>query len=421
MSKTHISVNGEKFFVNNKLVYSEIEGSNPSAHGLLMNARFIQGIFDDKADPQRFHRFGKGSFNPDKNTDDLIAALPEWYSYGLRAFTVGLQGGGPCFTIEDFSSIENNPFGADGKQFDSAYKARLEKLIHAADNIGMAVIVSILYQGQAPRLKDGQAVRNAVKTACTVLKNMNYSNIIIEVANEHHVGKFNMHPIVHSAEGAAYLVELARECAPGIPVGCSGGGGYASREIAEVSDIIFIHGNGCTRQQYYNLVKKVQSWDMNKPIVCNEDSPCIGQLQVAYSTETSWGYYNNLTKQEPPADWRVTKGEDTFFARRMAEGIGIKLPAMNKDEQFYLQGFETDLHINGERWIRLASLYPELIDHVEFYKNAELIYTVYDEPFMLNTTSTWTQESFHEGEAGTQWEARICLRSGEVITKTIKV
>ena len=39
-----------------------------------MNARFIQGIFDDKENPERFSRFGR-MFDPDKNTNDLIIKI----------------------------------------------------------------------------------------------------------------------------------------------------------------------------------------------------------------------------------------------------------------------------------------------------------------------------------------------------------
>ena len=59
MSNTSLSIQGESFLINGQLTYAEIAGSNPGAHGLLMNARFIQGIFDDKADPGRFNRFGR--------------------------------------------------------------------------------------------------------------------------------------------------------------------------------------------------------------------------------------------------------------------------------------------------------------------------------------------------------------------------
>ncbi len=45
MGKTNISIDNESFLINGKLTYSEINTSKPQAHGLLMNARFIQGIF----------------------------------------------------------------------------------------------------------------------------------------------------------------------------------------------------------------------------------------------------------------------------------------------------------------------------------------------------------------------------------------
>ena len=74
--------------------------------------------------------------------------------------------------------------------------------------------------------------------------------------------------------------------------------------------MILIHGNGCTRQRLYNMIQTVRSWGLKRPIVCNEDSQAIGQLQVAFQTGVSWGYYNNMTKQEPPTDWSITPGED---------------------------------------------------------------------------------------------------------------
>ncbi len=416
MGATRVDVSGESFVVNGKLTYSDIPGSHGRAHGLLMNARFIQGIFDDRAHRERFARFGMETYDPEANTDALIAALPQWYEHGLRAFTVGLQGGGPCFTIRDLCSIDNNPFGEDGRSFDPSYEGRLDRLIQAADRLGMLVIVSYLYQGQALRLRDGRAVRNAIDTASAVLRNGGYTNVIVEVANEHTVGRFANHPLVSTKEGAAYLVDRTREKTE-MPVGCSGGGGEASREVNEAADIILIHGNGCTRQQLYNTIKKARAWGMDKPIVCNEDSQCVGQLAVTYPNYASWGYYNNMTKQEPPAEWGITRGEDQFFAYRMAEGIGIAAAAIPADQQYFLQGFEPAMEVDGKRWIRLASLYPETIDFVEFVRNGSLYDIAYDEPFSVNFLGNWMQDSV-SGEPGDRWEAKVHLRSGEQITKT---
>jgi hypothetical protein len=169
MGKVSISIENESFLINGALTYAEISSSKPEAHGLLMNARFIQGIFDDKTDPDRFARWGNADWNPSAHTQALVDALPEWYGYGLRVFTTEFQGGGPCFTAPNHS-IDNNPFGEDGTQLDPVYAERMDTLIRGADELGMAVIVSYFYGAQARRLKDGRAVRNAVLGASDFLK-----------------------------------------------------------------------------------------------------------------------------------------------------------------------------------------------------------------------------------------------------------
>lgn len=417
MPNTSLSIQGEKFLINDQLTYAEIPGSRPEAHGLLMNARFIQGVFDDKADRDRFNRFNRGKFDPEQNTDDLIAALPEWYSYGLRAFTVGFQGGGPCFTIDN-DTIDNNPFGEKGSKLDPAYVARMDRLIRAADDLGMVVIVSLFYGSQAQRLRDGKAIRRAVATAANFLREGGYTNVVIEIANEQDVPPFLAHPLIYYPEGVAALCDLARSESDGLPVGCSGRGGSVEAEIARASDVILIHGNGCSRQRLYNMIEKVRGWNLDRPIVCNEDSQAIGQMEVTFKTQTSWGYYNNMTKQEPPTDWSVTQGEDEFFARRMAAGIGIEFPPMPLEEQYYLQGLEADITTNGQRWIRLASLYPESINWVDFYRDGQLYYTAYDEPFPVHYISNWRQGGVQVRSPGEEWKAVIHLRSGDVIERT---
>lgn len=415
MSKTSLSIHGEQFQINNQLTYTEISGSNPNAHGLLMNARFIQGIFDDKADRARYNRFER-TFDPDRNTDELIAALPLWYQYGLRAFTVGFQGGGPCYTVDN-KTVDNNPFGEDGTALDPAYAERMDRLIRAADELGMIVIVSYLYPGQIHRLRNGKAIRSAVTTASNFLRDGGYTNVIIEVVNEHDVPELAKCPIVYYPDGAAMLCDLARQQSNGLPVGCSRRGGTVDREVAEASDIILLHGNRCTRQRLYNMITEARSWNLNRPIVCNEDSHAIGQMEVTFKTQTSWGYYNNMTKQEPPTDWGITQGEDRFFAHRMAEGIGIDVPSLPIEEQYYLQGLEPAMTANGQRWIRVASLYPETINYVDFYRNGKLYYTSYDEPFPVHYIVNWRQEGVTMQSPNDEWRAIIHLRNGTTIER----
>ena len=256
-----------------------------------------------------------------------------------------------------------------------------------------------------------------MKTASGFLKEGGYTNVLIEVENEMNIGSFRDHPIVQQPEGMASLIDLARDASGGMGVGCSGRGGYRNREVAEASDFILVHGNGQSRQRFYEMIREVRSWDQNKPIVTNEDSQAIGNVEVAFKTQTSWGYYNNATKQEPPADWRVTRGEDTFFAHRMAEGIGIEVPALPEEDHYYLQGLEPNLSYNGQRWIRLASLRPEAISFVDFYRNGELFYTSYDESFPINFNSNWRYGGV-DVSGDDEWKAVIHLGNGDVLERT---
>jgi len=417
MGKTHLSVRGRDFWINGRPVYDEIEKAG-DARGLLMNSRFIQGVFDDKADRKRFDRFGK-IFDPDQNTDALIAALPEWYQYGLRAITVGFQGGWPVFTV-DVRTIDNNPFGSDGSKLDEAYAARMDRLIRAADELGMVVIVNILYWAQTLRLKDGRAIMAALQNAAAFLKEGAYTNVIIDVANEYDIDAWKDHPLVRSPECMQLLIDFVRKESGGMPVGSSGGGGTIHRPVIDASDVVLVHGNGLTRGQYYDFICRVLEMAPDKPIVCNEDSPCFSRLEIAKGTHTSWGHYDNFTKQEPSYDWGITPGQDFFFARRMARTVGIDVPELPLHDQFYLQGFEPNAEVNGQRWIRLAAEYPEKVDHVNFYRNGRLIYTSYDEPFFLFRETTWIQRGCRV-EKDEEWTAEVILSDGRTVEKTVKV
>ncbi len=415
MAKTVLSIQGEKFLLNGKLTYSEYPGSSPNTQGLLMNARFIQGIFHDAEDETRFHRFGH-MFDTERNTDDLIAALPQWYAMGLRALTVGLQGGGPCFTTPNHT-ICNTAYSYDGLTLDAAYANRLTRILRACDELGMVVIVSLLYAGQAHRLDGARGVLNAVRTASHFLRDSGCRNIILEVANEYDIFSKDEFPLVHHAQGVVALIELAKEHS-GLPVGCSGGGGTIHREVAQASDVVLIHGNGQSRQSMVQCIKKARQYAPAKPVVCNEDSQALSNMQVCLDYGVSWGYYNNMTKQEPPTDWGITTGEDRYFAQRMALAVGIIPPPIPPEEEFCLQGLgaheTTDLCFP-----RLASLYPEQIDHVDFYRDGVWLDRCYDDPFSMNFLGNWMQAGCPDKKGS--WLAVATLRNGQTVERAVEV
>lgn len=49
-----LSIKGTKFYINGKETYSEISNCPEKMRGTLMNARFIQGIFDVRENREQF-------------------------------------------------------------------------------------------------------------------------------------------------------------------------------------------------------------------------------------------------------------------------------------------------------------------------------------------------------------------------------
>lgn len=418
MGKTVLTIKGQEFYINDKLVYDEIEGHDHSK-GLLMNARFIQGIFDNRTDRTRFHRFNK-IFDVDINTQDFIDALPQWYQYGLRVVTVGVQGGMPVFTI-DVNTIDNNPFGTKGLSFDEAYANRLDRIIRAADEIGMVVIVNILYWAQSLRFESEEAILSALQCFSSWIKKKNYSNVMIDLANEYNIETWKPLPIIQNPKNMAKLLRLVKEESGGLLVGSSGGGGLIDQEVVDASDVVLIHGNGLTRGEYYDFVLQVKNMAPNKPILCNEDSPCISRMDIAFLTHTSWGYYNNFTKQEPPCDWSITPGQDFYFARRMANALGLKVDELSKEDQCYLQGLEPNTEWEGKRWIHLSSEYPETINYVDFYINGRFVYRSYDEPHFLYRETTWIQKPWIMDQGQNDVKVVVTFVDGTSLTKSLSI
>ena len=57
----------------------------------------------------------------------------------------------------------------------------MDRIIRAADELDMVVIVNVLYWAQAKRLKDGRAITAALSNAAAFLRNGGYTNVIVDL------------------------------------------------------------------------------------------------------------------------------------------------------------------------------------------------------------------------------------------------
>src|SRR5438445_8716492 len=195
--KTTLSIVGDKFHINGRPTYAGRVWSGHKIQGLLLNSRMVQGIFDDR-NPETVKNWAypdTGHWDPERNTREFIAAMPEWRQHGLLAFTINLQGGSPRGYVSA-QPWHNSAFEEDGS-LRSDYTARLERILDRADELGMVVILGYFYFGQDQRLRDEAAVVRATENATRWIFDHGWRHVLVEINNECNVRY--THPLLQPA------------------------------------------------------------------------------------------------------------------------------------------------------------------------------------------------------------------------------
>ena len=242
-SKTTVGIDGQAFRINGRPTYAGRVYEGMKVEGLLLNARLVQGIFDDRnPDTGAMWDYPDGPWDPDRNSDEFVAAMGVWRRHGLISFTINLQGGSP----QGYSKHQpwhNSAFEADGSPRQD-YLTRLRRILDAADELGMAVILGLFYFGQDQRLTDDDAVRRGVDNAVDWLCEAGCANVLIEIANEVNVRAYTRDVI--KTDRCHELIERAKDRSAGrLLVSTSmGGGAIPPESIIAAADFLLLHGNG---------------------------------------------------------------------------------------------------------------------------------------------------------------------------------
>ncbi len=340
VNSTTVSIKGENFNINGRPTLQGVVWNGIKMEGLLPNSRMVQGIFDDE-NPDTAGKWAYPDtkvWSADRNTDEFIAAMEQWYRHGLLAFTICLQGGSP----EGYSKSqpwENNAFNPDGS-LRMGYMNRLERILKKADELGMVAIVGLFYFGQDHRLADEAAIKNATNNAINWLLDSGYKNLLIEIANECNNNAYdleiikapNIHELILQAkslnrEGQRLLVSTSYN-----------GNTLPTSNVVEVSDFILIHGNGVKLpERITEMVNQVRSMPEYKPmpIVFNEDDHFdfekpINNMTAAFAAHASWGYFDFRMEgegfedgyQSVPVDWGINSERKRAFFEKLKEISG---------------------------------------------------------------------------------------------------
>jgi hypothetical protein len=334
-----VSIRGEQFFVNGKPTYEGRKWRGFRIEGLLMNSRMVQGIFDD-LNPQTAGRWSypdTGKWDPRRNVNEFVAAMPVWRKHGLLAVTVNFQGGSP----EGYSKGQpwlNSAFEPDGTMR-AAYQERMKKILDQADRLGMVVIVGFFYFGQDERLADEAAVIKAVDNATLWLLKGGWRNVLVEINNECDVSYD--HAILKPARVHELVSRVKNQTYDNRRLLASvsyGGNKLPGEEVVKVADFILLHGNGVKDpKRIAEMVRQTRAIPgyKPKPIVFNEDDhfdfdKAENSFAAAISEYASWGYFDYRFKgegynegyQSVPVNWGISSERKKGFFALLAEITG---------------------------------------------------------------------------------------------------
>jgi hypothetical protein len=334
---TAVAIAGDAFHVNGQPTYAGRAWRGAKVEGLLMNARLVQGIFDDRNPETRsLWDYADGPWDPDRNTDEFVAAMPLWREHGLLGFTVNLQGGSPRGYSRE-QPWHNSAFEGDGTIRED-YLARLERILDHADELGMVPILGCFYFGQDQRLVDEAAVLRAADNTTDWLLCKGYTNVLVEVANEVNVPRYD-HDVIMTPR-CHELIERVRERSGGkLLVSTSmGGGAIPPDTIIDASDFLLLHGNGVGEpdriREMVSMCRRSPAY-RGQPILFNEDDHFgfdqpDNNMVAAVESYAGWGLFDYRMEgegydegfQSVPTNWTIGSERKRGFFRLLAEVTG---------------------------------------------------------------------------------------------------
>ena len=342
--RTVVGIDGDAFTINGRPTCAGRTYRGMSIEGLLMNARMVQGIFDDlNPETRSLWRYPDGPWDPERNTEEFVAAMPSWHDAGLLGFTINLQGGNPRGYSHD-QPWHNSAFDPEGF-LRLPYMERLTSILDRADELGMVPILGLFYFGQDQRLIDEAAVVQGTESAADWLLDQGYTNVLVEIANEVDVGRYDH--LILMADRCHELVELVQARSTDrvdSPAGrllvsvSTRGGTLPPAGVIGKADFLLLHGNGVSDPaQIRDMVRCCRALlaYRGQPILFNEDDHFDFQradnnMLAAVSEHAGWGYFDYRMEgegfsdgyQSVPVDWHISSARKRGFFGLLAQVTG---------------------------------------------------------------------------------------------------
>jgi hypothetical protein len=331
---TSVSIAGEKILINGKPTYPGRVWNGKPVEGLLFNTRMVQAVFDDlnPASVGRWAYPDTGQWDPERNLNEFLAALPLYRAHGVLGFTTNLQGGSPQgYSAIDAQVWHNSAVTADG-ELRPDYMDRVRRVIERADELGMVVILGLFYFGQEKRLRDEAAVVRAVDNSLDWLFAQGCTNVLVEINNECNI--IYQQPVLRPERVHELIARVRARVQDGrrFLVGTSyGGGTVPGANVVGVSDFLLMHGNGVSDPaRIAEMCRQARAVEGYRPmpLIFNEDDHFdfeqpLNNMTAAVGEYASWGYFDYRMAgegfdegyQSVPVNWGISSARKRgFFA-----------------------------------------------------------------------------------------------------------
>ncbi len=261
--------------------------------GSLAMLRFSQGLFEDEWLSER-------EFDPDANTDGLIAQLDLYKQHGVGGVVVSLQGSDPGYS-EPVNGIERGMSADLGKKAGaliSAYNsdgslkpgwlARLDRLISETNKRGMVLCLVLFQQYQDEVLDSPPAILAASRAVARHLIESDARNVIIDLADAWDMQGDSWDHRRFIPRNIGNLIRVVREefqeAEFSLPIGASTSSAmlYPS-SLARVCDVVMLQGNG--RSPADKVARSLQLQEYDRAVLMINDDNGVDATPAALSRE----------------------------------------------------------------------------------------------------------------------------------------
>lgn len=341
---TSIGIVGNEFHINGRPTYPGRVFRGSKIEGLLFTSRMVNAIIDDHNPQTRgVWAYRDGPWDPERNTNEFIAALPSYRAHGLTSVAFNIQGGSPV-GYGWHQPWHTSGYTSDGHLLPD-YRARLVRVLDALDANGMAAVLGMFYISATPALADEAAVVRAADEVTDVVCDGGYTNVLIEVGNEVDIPRwpFDIIKPARSHELVARIQSRSKgrvkTKAGRLLVSTSFAmEGELPQQLLQTADYVLFHGNGLrTPADVHARAKAIRAMAgyHGQPLLINEDDHYDfdqpeNNMMAAIEEYCGWGFFDYRQIREPfeygfqslPVDWTIDSPRKKGFFGLLAQVTG---------------------------------------------------------------------------------------------------